>query len=266
MLRILTLGLLAWGCGRSVSTPSAIPSPTPSPDVPTAFLIVAGMNVVGVGATTPFIAKAYPALTPAGLGPTLAVTRQCGWASSDSSVATVSSSGLVTARGPGAAEIAASYKEKSYNLPLLVVDGESSQSLSRYAGTWSGEADLTCQRLSGLGRSACDPHPVTGMPQRIRHPIQLKLAVAADMLAGTLRLYQSPTTGPVQAALLDRQLVIGGTLGGEHGVIVQLREWGLGLTRGGRLVGTVIEDSAFVNVYSSQLHRERLEVSLTREE
>jgi hypothetical protein len=267
VLKILTLGLLAWGCGRSVSTPTAIPSPTPSPDVPIAFVIVAGMNVVGIGATTPFMAKAYPALTPAGLGPTLDVTRQSDWTSSDSSVATVSSSGLVTARGPGGAEIAASYKGKSNSVPLLVIDRESSQSLSRYAGIWSGEAKSTCQRLSGVGRSACDPNPFNGAPQTIQHPIQLTLTVAGGMLTGTLRLYQSPMTGPVQAALLDtRQLAIGGILGGEHGVIVQLREWELSLTRGGRLVGIVIEDRAFVNVYSSQLQRERLEVNLTREE
>jgi hypothetical protein len=268
MLRMMVLTLWAWGCDHPVSTPSVIPSPTPTPDVSIGILIVAGLNVVGVGATTALTATGYPAFpSPTRNYPALDFGGQVEWVSSDPSVASICCRGLVTGRAAGATEISASYKGRSYSLPLLVVERGSSQSLSTYVGTWSGEGTLTCQRLSGEGRSVCDPSPFGG-PQTVRHPIQLTLALAGGTLAGTLRLYQSPMTGPVQAALLDtRQLGIGGTLGGEHGTIVQLREWRFGLTRDGRLVGTVIEDRAFVNVYSPQLLRERLEVDgLTRDE
>jgi hypothetical protein len=250
-----------------VSTPSAIPSPTPSAEPPAEeavnFIIVAGTNVVGVGATSPFTVTAYPAyLSRTRAYSPFDATRQADWVSSDPSVATIASGGLVTARSAGATDISASYKGKSYSLPLLVVDSGASQSLSRYAGAWSGDGEFTCERLSGFGRIECDPSPFsTQWP--LRHPIELTLTVAGNMLAGTLRLYQNPLTVPVQAALLDaRQLTIGGTHGGgsEHALIVQLRDWRLSLTRDGRLVGALIEDRAFVNVYSPQLLRERLEV------
>lgn len=264
----MTFALFAWACGRPVSTPSAIPSPTPSTEpsaeVAVGFIIVTGMNVLGIGATTPFTVTAYPAYpSPTRDYLPFDVTRQADWVSSDPGVATIASNGLVTARIPGATEISASYKGKSYSLPLLVVDSGASQSLSRYAGAWSGDGEFTCQRLSGVGRSVCDPSPF-GTPSTLRNPIHLTLTVAGNVLAGTLELYQSPMTAPVQAALLDDgQLAIGGTLGGgsEHAWIVQLREWRLSLRRDGRLVGVLIEDSAFVNVYSPQLQRERLEVN-----
>ncbi len=118
MREILLLGLLAWGCG---SPPTA-----PSSEVPPEFVIVAGMNVVGVGTAMRFAATAYPypvssSQPPSNLTPPpFDVTQQGNWLSSDPTVATVSSNGLVTARRPGTAEIFANYKGRSYSLPLLV--------------------------------------------------------------------------------------------------------------------------------------------------
>ncbi len=82
------------------------------------------------------------------------------------------------------------------------------------------------------------------------------------MLNGTLTMNQNPTTGSIQAVLLDTgELAIGGTLRlSESQTIVQLRDWRLTLTSGGQLTGAVIEDAAFVNIYSSQLLREQFQV------
>lgn len=255
---VLALGLLGGTCGGSGS-----PTTPPSAEPPVAFIIVAGMNVLGIGQTTPFAARAYPGLTSTGLGPTLDVTRQSNWASSDPSVATVSSSGLVTARRPGTAEISATYKGTSYTVPLLVAGGASSEVLSRYVGTWSGQGTMTCQRLSGFGRNVCDFDGIGG-PDRHQYPIVLTLVLAGEMLTGTLTLYSNPTTGPVQAAVLDTgALAIGGAIRSDEGTAtIQLRDWRLTLTSGRRpqLVGSVFEDTAFVNVYSSQLKREQCQV------
>ena len=115
------------------------------------------MNVLGVGEKTPFTVRAYPGYP----SPTLDyspidVSRQGQWVSSDPGVATVSSDGLLAAGTPGTTEILVTYKGASYTVPLLVAGNGSSQSLSRYVGTWSGEATMTCQRLSGVGRNVCD--------------------------------------------------------------------------------------------------------------
>ncbi len=180
------LGLLAATCGGNGS-----PTAPPSTEPPAAFVMIAGINVLAIGQTTPFTATAYPGLTAAGLGPMSDVTRQCNWASSNPAVATVSSAGLATGRSPGTTEIAASCKGMSYSVPLLVIGPGSTESLSRYVGTWSGEATMTCQRLSGSGRSVCDSRGI-GTPDTYQVPIELTLSLAPDVLSGTLRVFDNP--------------------------------------------------------------------------
>jgi hypothetical protein len=247
-LKILTLVLLAWGCGdsKSLTSPSPTPSPTPSVEPPVGFLVVAGMNVVRVGDAMPFTATVYRGPPPWAPGPPFDATRK----------ATVSSSGLVTVVGAGTAEISATYKGVSYALPLVAVDRGSSNALSRYVGTWSGVAMITCKVLFGFLKSGCLPN------QPDPHPAQLTLMLADDRLTGTLTLYQNPMTGPVQAALLDTsELAVGGSIqSGEGNAIVPLRQWRLTLTRRGQLAGTCFQDLAFVNVYGSVYLRQQSQI------
>jgi hypothetical protein len=246
---VILVPLLVWTCGSSTA-----PSPAPS----TGFIMVSGMNVLAAGTTTDFMANAYPAYPS--LTRPVDVTLASTWSSSDPTVATVSSTGLVIARGPGSAEISATFQGTLGTVPLVVAGNGSRESLMLYVGTWSGVGALTCQRLYGLGRTLCD--------SPIPHPVELTLlATRGDTLTGTLQIYQSAATGAVQAALLDTDvLAVGGTVRPDDaGIIVQLREWRLSLTSDGQLTGTVFQDDAFGNVYSAQLHRERFELSgLTR--
>lgn len=263
-IKILVPVLLAWGCGNSPTAPSS--------DVPVAFVIIAGMNLIGVCEVMPFTATAYPGAGPTNGAPgfhgvPFDVTRQALWASSDSTTVTISSDGLATARGPGTAEISASYKGSSYSLMLDVVRKASNESLSGYVGRWSGVVEMTCQPLRGEGRSICDPL-LSGVPASVTRPIELTLSPVGDMLSGTLSLNQSPMTLTVRAAL-DRGLVIGGTLrSGEGAVIVQLRDTLLYLTTEGRLASFITADDASVNTFGSQLDREHLSAirGLTRDE
>src|SRR5258708_3917859 len=266
---ILLVVQLAWGCGDTRSVTSATPTPTPRPapspyvEPPVGFVIVAGMNVVRVGDTMPFTATVYPGVRPLPPpfvpDPPFDVTGKAEWVSSDRGVATVSSSGLVTIVGPGSAEISASYKGGSYALPLVAVERASSDSQSRYVGTWSGVAMTTCTILFGAGTNKSLGFSLSGQPPVIPQPAQLTLVLADDRLTGTLTLYETPTTGPVQAALLDTgELAVGGSIrSGEGREIIPLRDSRLTLTRRGQLPGACFQDRAFANVYGSSLYPER---------
>jgi hypothetical protein len=278
VLSVVALSLLAWGCGPS--SPTA-PSPTPSPEVPAYFVIVAGMNVLTVGQTTPFVAMTYPPLGPHTHDPPIDVTRRASWVSSDTSVATVGADGRVTARGPGISEITATYRGTyalppkscsvtpslnpsipctSYTLPLVVGGRGSSEALSSFVGTWSGMGVHTCEDMYGFVKSG--PYGFCVWFSQIV-PMQLTLSAGGDILTGTMTVYQDGDTAVVQAALTDSgQLAIGGTLrsGEGGGGIGQVRESRLTLTRRGQLAGTMIQDLWYENIYGSVLEREYLQL------
>ena len=283
VFQIPALAFFAWGCGPS--SPTA-PGPTPSPEVPAYFVTVAGMNVLNPGQTTPFSAMTYPPLGPHAHDPPTDVTRRASWVSSDPSVATVAADGRVTARGPGMAEITATYQGTyalppkscsvspsltpdipctSYTLPLVVGGRGSSGSLSSFVGMWSGMGVLTCEDQHGSsgGRLSRSCGSST-------QPIQLTLTASADILTGTMTLYSSADTAAVQAARTDSgQLAMGGAvLSGEGGgQIGQLREWRLTLTRRGQLTGTLIQDYWSENIYGSLLQRYQVQIDgLVRQE
>jgi hypothetical protein len=228
---------------------------------PVRFVIASGVNVVAVGQTVRMAATAFPANAVATPTP-FDVSRQAHWTSSDVAVAAVSSDGSLTGGTPGMADISVNYAGAVYSLPVLVVPAGANEATLQYVGTWSGEGVMTCRRLSGIGKDVCD-FDGRGVPDVHRRPIELTLGVQDGILTGTLQLYQSPSTGSVQGTALDSgDLIIGGMLRqDEHGVISQLREWSLHLTRRGRLRGNVTVDAAFMNVYGAQLTRQTFEIS-----
>jgi hypothetical protein len=263
-LKILTLAVVASGCGNSPTGPSS--------NAPVAFVIVAGMNVLAVGEAMPFTATAYPAGGPSNGAPgfhgiPFDVTRQATWASSDPTTVTISSNGVVTAQRPGSAEVSASYKGSSYTLTVSVGHA-AGESWSGYVGTWSGVARMTCQPLRGEGRSNCDPL-LSGVPTVLSEPLELQLALAGDLMSGTLSLYQGTTPLSVRAAVFDRGRGLGGAFrSGDGAVTVQLRDSQFFVTREGQLFCHIYVDHASVSVFGSQLEREEFYANgtLTRQE
>lgn len=101
------------GCDNSSSSPSE-PSTTPQL-ANVASVIVAG-TPPAVGSTSQFTAIAVGAD-----GTSVPVTSQATWSSSDTSIATVSSGGVVKAVAVGSVEIAATYSKKRGALAFSVV-------------------------------------------------------------------------------------------------------------------------------------------------
>ena len=115
VLLLATIG----GCSKSPSTP------TPQP--PTALTVTLGLSSAFTGHTTTATATAKKA---DGTTEIVAAT----WSSDRSSVATVSSSGVVTAVGAGTANIVATYQGLAGAAPFSVTPN--------FAGTWTGTAQL----------------------------------------------------------------------------------------------------------------------------
>src|SRR5512132_1195645 len=91
-------------------------TPTPSPVAAVSTVVVSGwLSPLTVGQSVQLSATAITAS-----GVSRSVTREATWGSSNSLVAIVSPSGLVTAQGVGPAEIRATYDNKTGALPLAV--------------------------------------------------------------------------------------------------------------------------------------------------
>ncbi len=105
------MGLLTACGGSSTSQPTA-PSQTTPPSG--ASLTVSG-TVPGMGAAAPFVATVHQAN-----GTSTDVTGQSVWASSDTSVATVSSTGVVTIVGYGVCQITATYQGMSGSRTIII--------------------------------------------------------------------------------------------------------------------------------------------------
>jgi hypothetical protein len=134
---LLAVGL--WACGGSSGTPASATAPTPTP-APTAAPTLTAVTVTGdapsIGGTAQFSATASLSN-----GIIQTVTSQAAWQSSNGSVATVASGGLVTAIGAGEADISASYQNVSgqrhvsvarptFTVSGMVVDTTSNSPLS----------------------------------------------------------------------------------------------------------------------------------------
>jgi hypothetical protein len=143
--RLAVLGACVLGasaCGGSSSSSPSSPSPSTSPTqtaAPIQYVSVTGNFLIGaVGGTTQLKANAN---TTSG---SQDVTSQATWTSSNESVATVSSGGLVSARGTGLAVITASYQGISGPGGLSVATAVN------VTGTWRGTSanptsDITLQ-------------------------------------------------------------------------------------------------------------------------
>ena len=107
---------------------------TPTPQPPTALTVTLGLSSVFTGHTTTATATAKKA---DGTTEVVAAT----WSSDRTSVATVSSSGLVTAVGAGTANIVANYSGLTGSAPFSVTPD--------FSGTWTGTAQLL----------SCEPFP-----------------------------------------------------------------------------------------------------------
>jgi carboxypeptidase family protein/Big-like domain-containing protein len=98
------MAVAAWACGSSQSPTTATPA-APAPPTPT----VTSMSVTGaapiVGATSQLTATATFSNSS-----TQNVTTQAAWQSSDQSIATVSSGGLVTGKSAGGVDITATFQ------------------------------------------------------------------------------------------------------------------------------------------------------------
>ncbi len=128
-LRFAALGAAALGasaCGGSSPSPS---SPSPQPAASIQYVSVTGSFPIGsVGGTTQLRANAN---TTAG---SQDVTSQATWSSSNDAIATVSSGGLVSARGTGLVAITAIYQG------LAGYAGISVATPVDVTGTWTGSS------------------------------------------------------------------------------------------------------------------------------
>ena len=115
---VACIGLLVFGCGDNQPTPVA---PTPvTPDTPatvTQVVISGDVALVAIMQTSQLAASATLSN-----GESRDVTSAAVWESSNTTVATVSPSGLVTARGFGVADIHATYEEVTGGASVSVMD------------------------------------------------------------------------------------------------------------------------------------------------
>lgn len=129
--RLAALGaavLLASTCGGNSSNPSPSPSsPSPTPTATLQYVSVTGSFLVGtVGGSTQLRATANTTAGPQD------VTSQATWTSSNDAIATVSSGGLVSAKGTGLALISANYQGSSGYGGISVATAVDA------TGTWTG--------------------------------------------------------------------------------------------------------------------------------
>jgi len=119
-VRRRTLGLIifvvfaAGACADSGTTPSGGPTGPSSPTV-TSVTISGILTITNIGQSSQLSAIAHSAK-----GTTQDVTAQATWASVDSAIATVSSTGLVTSKGVGTATITATYQNVSGSTRVTV--------------------------------------------------------------------------------------------------------------------------------------------------
>jgi hypothetical protein len=218
------------------------PAPSDQASAP-AYVFTAGVNVGHPGDRIQLQAE-----TRRSDGDSADVTADARWWTSDTMLASVSPTGLVTLRRPGTVRVFAAFGHEAFDVVLFVGSG-SDRRLAEYEGTWVGELTTTwCRRLKGAGRNPCSAGFV--------HPVRLTLGWTRQHLSGTLEMLRNPARGPVWALIsATGELVVGGVLRNEsHGAVLQLREWRARLDGDtGLLSGHAIADDAFRNAFGAQL-------------
>jgi len=139
---VLLVVSLAAACGggsrSSTSTTPTTPTPSPAPTPPTvtSVVVTGTVTLTSVNQTAQLIATARLST-----GSTGVVTAQATWQTSNPSVVTVSSGGLVTARTAGTATITATYQGRSGTLSMTVTSVTPIPSVS---GAWRGSYVICC--------------------------------------------------------------------------------------------------------------------------
>jgi hypothetical protein len=177
ILAVLAAAVLgASACGGS--SPSS-PSPAPQPAASLQYVSVTGSFLIGsIGGTAQLRANANTTAGPQD------VTSQATWSSSNDAIATVSSGGLVSARGTGLVAITASYQG------LAGYAGISVATPVDVTGTWTG--------------SSVNP----------TSDISLQLTQAGDSLSGRSTTVGGGTTysGTVSGTVNGGTVILGGSV------------------------------------------------------
>ena len=113
---VACIGLLAAGCADDQPTPTT-PTPPPPPPTVTQVVISGEVALVAIMQTSQLVASATLSN-----GESRDVTSEAAWESSNTTVADVSPSGLVTARGFGVADIRATYEGVTVDASVSVMD------------------------------------------------------------------------------------------------------------------------------------------------
>ena len=113
---VACIGLLAAGCADDQPTPTT-PTPPPPPPTVTQVVISGEVALVAIMQTSQLVASATLSN-----GESRDVTSEAAWESSNTTVADVSPSGLVTARGFGVADIRATYEGVTGDASVSVMD------------------------------------------------------------------------------------------------------------------------------------------------
>ena len=154
LLAAAVLAGMIWasGCGDGATEPP-VPVPPPAPPRPTTVSVTPGTaQLAALGATVQLAAQVHDQNGQVMVGPTVT------WASSATSVATVSSGGLVTAAGNGTASVTATVGSASGTAEITVTQEVRSVAVSPQTATLQAVGDTL--RLSAEPRDA-NGHPVT---------------------------------------------------------------------------------------------------------
>jgi hypothetical protein len=130
---------LTTACGGSSSSSTPTPTPSPTPTV-TSVTVGGSTSFSSINQTSQLTATANLSN-----GTTQAVTTQATWQSSNTTVATVSASGLVTAVGAGQADLRATYQGVTGSTQAVI----SIAPLANLTGRWVGTATAS----TGVGGS-----------------------------------------------------------------------------------------------------------------
>jgi hypothetical protein len=187
-LILAALGAVVVGasaCGSSSPSPSS-PSPAAQPAASLQYVSVTGSFLIGsIGGTTQLRANANTTAGPQD------VTSQATWSSSNDAIATVSSGGLVSARGTGLVVITARYQGLSGDAGISVATPVN------VTGTWVG--------------SAVNP----------TSDISLELTQAGDSLSGRSTTVGGGSTynGTLSGTLNGGTVILGGSVSSSSGAL-----------------------------------------------
>ncbi len=197
--------VVAFGCGDAATGPTIDPDPDPNPDPQLGDVSVESSIgvVIAVGVTTQLSATVTNTDGSTVSGANLS------WQTSDSEIATVNGSGLVTGVGAGQATITATYNGVGGNVPITVIDAD----------------------LDAIARLGNDPL-LSLLVERLESDLSSQLTNALDELNGAV------TVGNCLAVRDALQAALAGTSEStEPDDVVSLAVLGLALERAQDLLG-----------------------------